>query len=568
MRRSALADVGGFDEEIEYNFDEAEVCLRLLDRGWQLRSLDGAVVHHRNLPSHQRSARAFTDPYFEVKNRVYFSLRHGRRGANTSLALASTARELGRLRAGAREAERAGHLTSDELARYLGRADQGYHVGLQRGLKGERRGCDVPRPETAEFLAYPIYAPPPARRRVAVVGPAPEAVGVLAGDGHEVHELVPQGPGASYRIDYRAGAWIHVVPVRARWLPELDGSALRPELEEAVALRAALAPLRERESVEVEVPAGSQALKDLLRLSDRDAERALHALLSARAALALERAADVARRLLEPERFPIDYEHELRHCLGLPGDEDFVSCAYAALLGRAPDPLGGRSTLVELGAGTERTAVVQRMATSVEARGRRVDPAFVARLPAVSLAAASAALRAAWLEEDCEFARRVHCMLRGTDAGAAADVGRLAEGLAQQALVRELAALQEVQARVAGAAGLPPADVVTRQELAAQLSALVGVPLDEFVAAVYRLLLGRAVDPEGAVAYGAALAAGRSRAWVVETIAGSEEARRRGWPPAVVLDVVRRSRAYQRDALRRRLGSRLRRLSSVARRAS
>ena len=40
FRRDALVAVGGFDEEIEYNFDEAEVCLRLLDAGWRLASLE------------------------------------------------------------------------------------------------------------------------------------------------------------------------------------------------------------------------------------------------------------------------------------------------------------------------------------------------------------------------------------------------------------------------------------------------------------------------------------------------------------------------------------------------
>ena len=55
------------------------MCLRLLDAGWRLRSLDVAVVHHRYLPSHQRSATAFTDPFFDIKNRVYFGLRNAPR---------------------------------------------------------------------------------------------------------------------------------------------------------------------------------------------------------------------------------------------------------------------------------------------------------------------------------------------------------------------------------------------------------------------------------------------------------------------------------------------------------
>src|SRR3954447_12315463 len=70
FRREALAQVGGFDEEIEYNYDETEVCLQLHDAGWGVEALEVAPVLHRFLPSHLRSETAFTDPFFEVKNRV------------------------------------------------------------------------------------------------------------------------------------------------------------------------------------------------------------------------------------------------------------------------------------------------------------------------------------------------------------------------------------------------------------------------------------------------------------------------------------------------------------------
>src|SRR5207248_184083 len=39
FRRDVLAEVGGFDEEIEYYLDEVEVCLRVTDAGWRLRPL-------------------------------------------------------------------------------------------------------------------------------------------------------------------------------------------------------------------------------------------------------------------------------------------------------------------------------------------------------------------------------------------------------------------------------------------------------------------------------------------------------------------------------------------------
>ena len=75
FRRDALAAIGGFDEEIEYNYDEADLCLRLIDAGYGLVALDGARVHHKVAPSHLRRSRGVSlDPFFEIKNRAYFAV--------------------------------------------------------------------------------------------------------------------------------------------------------------------------------------------------------------------------------------------------------------------------------------------------------------------------------------------------------------------------------------------------------------------------------------------------------------------------------------------------------------
>ena len=210
FRRAALAEVEGYDEEVEYNFDEAEVCLRLLDAGWRLVSLDDAVVHHHNLPSHQRTATAFTDPYFAVKNRVYFGLRHGDGGRVSAGPLASataSSRGCGRAR-GARGAS-----TPASSRHYLGRADAGYHAGLQAALRGDRRGRTFPPPDAGRVppVAYPTL---PGGRRVALLGAGAEE---LAAAGHEVHALRIADP--PYRIDYDDGVWVHRVPAAPRWLP-------------------------------------------------------------------------------------------------------------------------------------------------------------------------------------------------------------------------------------------------------------------------------------------------------------------------------------------------------------
>jgi len=80
FRRNALIEIGGFDEEIEYYLDETEVCMQIIDRGYQLRSLTRAIVHHKYLSSHIRNQqKVVLDPYSTVKNHCCFAVRNGTR---------------------------------------------------------------------------------------------------------------------------------------------------------------------------------------------------------------------------------------------------------------------------------------------------------------------------------------------------------------------------------------------------------------------------------------------------------------------------------------------------------
>ena len=77
FRRSALAEVGLFDETYDYYLDETDLCLRIVDAGYVLRQLDCAPVHHKYLPSAVRNqARIITNWYPVVKNFTYFGYRH------------------------------------------------------------------------------------------------------------------------------------------------------------------------------------------------------------------------------------------------------------------------------------------------------------------------------------------------------------------------------------------------------------------------------------------------------------------------------------------------------------
>ena len=56
FRRTALLEVGGFDEEYAYFLDETDVAVRLIDAGWAVTYEPRAEVHHKYAESHLRDA--------------------------------------------------------------------------------------------------------------------------------------------------------------------------------------------------------------------------------------------------------------------------------------------------------------------------------------------------------------------------------------------------------------------------------------------------------------------------------------------------------------------------------
>ena len=77
FRRDVLMDVGGFDEEFEYYHDETDLCLRIIDAGYQILQSETAVVHHKNAPSSVRNTEDQLIRVFPIlKNTMYFMMKH------------------------------------------------------------------------------------------------------------------------------------------------------------------------------------------------------------------------------------------------------------------------------------------------------------------------------------------------------------------------------------------------------------------------------------------------------------------------------------------------------------
>ncbi len=275
FRRSALEAIEGFDEEIEYNYDEVEVCARVIDAGLRLRALDGAVVHHKFRPSHMRRKEGYTDPFFAIKNRAYFALRVGAGHRSRAETLASLLDDLHAAKAHIADAVRRGDFTRAEQEAFDERADAGMEMGIERGLAGVRRGRPLLPADPDAFRPYPVLVPE--RRRLSVCFASmdypPRPLGGvgrythdlargMAAAGHEAH-VVTRDDEQPYRLDFEEGVWVHRFPVAERWAPALAGHPLKGLLDHQAAVRSAVQRAAQRTPFDV-VTGSSWAAEPLL----------------------------------------------------------------------------------------------------------------------------------------------------------------------------------------------------------------------------------------------------------------------------------------------------------------
>lgn len=75
LRRSALDDVGTFEQSLFLYYEDVDLSWRLRRAGWQIRYAHGAVVHHQHAASSGISSRLFL--VSNVRNRLLVTARNG-----------------------------------------------------------------------------------------------------------------------------------------------------------------------------------------------------------------------------------------------------------------------------------------------------------------------------------------------------------------------------------------------------------------------------------------------------------------------------------------------------------
>jgi glycogen(starch) synthase len=245
FRRTALIEIGGFDEQFDYFLDETDVNVRLIEAGYVLKQIPRAFVYHCYLPSHIRNEKRVNTNYASmIRNRIYFSLK------NASLADGQSAERLKDWATLCRDAIynvnwniSQGTIQADVLERLRVDMDAAVEEGIQLGLNRPRRlmgsataremrgdvayDLDLSTGEAAaqsgEFKRCAILLPSSEKLTVALLSQQfpPGVVGGigrltrdlaqgLANRGHNIHVLTRAVAGsAANLVDFEDGVWVH-----------------------------------------------------------------------------------------------------------------------------------------------------------------------------------------------------------------------------------------------------------------------------------------------------------------------------------------------------------------------
>lgn len=77
FRRSALVQLGGFDEAYAYFLDETDVLIRLHAAGYVIACIEQAEIHHKYAPSNMRNEEKIAKTlYYPIRSKTYYAYRH------------------------------------------------------------------------------------------------------------------------------------------------------------------------------------------------------------------------------------------------------------------------------------------------------------------------------------------------------------------------------------------------------------------------------------------------------------------------------------------------------------
>jgi glycogen(starch) synthase len=230
-RRTALLEVGGFDEEIEYYGDETDVTIRLIDAGYLIKNIVGGYIHHKSAPSNIRNnQRVVKNWYPIIKNKIYFSVKNGRSHVSLQEILDDDKNFCETWRRDVDNKIADGLLTEQDRCEFENQQNRAWEVGLAQGLADTRKMLSQDNETNEPFLRFPTlgfsnqlsivlisqHFPPYQEGGIPTL--TKELGKALAYSGASVY-VVTQSPDIN-RVDFEDGMWVHRVVTTASVLPD------------------------------------------------------------------------------------------------------------------------------------------------------------------------------------------------------------------------------------------------------------------------------------------------------------------------------------------------------------
>lgn len=224
FRRSALLEIGGFDEEFEYFLDETDVCVRIVDAGYIIAQLHNAYVHHKCAPSNVRSnTKVLRHRYPIVKNKVYFSLKHGREFHSLETVFEEQKKFCQDHRNDVQRCVDEGLLTQADKDTFEADVERALEVGMRRGFEGVRAEDGITPSKlyqhSGTFVPFTCRLDGDNKTIVLVSRDFPPHHGggiatfnkdlaeSLAAQGNVVHVITASAD--INRVDFENGVWLH-----------------------------------------------------------------------------------------------------------------------------------------------------------------------------------------------------------------------------------------------------------------------------------------------------------------------------------------------------------------------
>lgn len=227
FRRTALMEIGGFDEHFVYFLDETDVNFRMKDAGWKVVYAPGAEIHHKYAPSHLRTEKRIPKSlYLPARSKSYFILRNGTKNHDISAPLEKIAEYELHIREHNSWYVKNDVLDEQEFDALQTSLSDGVLAGITAAFETNERELitedKIAKFDCGPFKPYPTPLAPSERLKIAFLSqtyPPDMAGGIgiwthamatsLADMGHEVSVVTQQTRGAFDTVDFEDGVWVH-----------------------------------------------------------------------------------------------------------------------------------------------------------------------------------------------------------------------------------------------------------------------------------------------------------------------------------------------------------------------